>query len=409
MFGKFLVLLGMYSKTSSLTQADRLIAHGVDALTSGILIHFLTFIRPFVQVLVSESFSLEAYPGIHDMYDNFLFVDYDKLFTTERLSSIMEEYTDRFLSVPLSISHWRHVSIGFQKAHCRSELHAVTDIGEGDRVSAEQAGHSLALENRMYALSADGIEGTPGREMHLFCNVSVAYQTVTRVVPSGIQLPYRECMPKEFQALVDRGLIVLPRDRKMCPEDVIANKVFELLQPYIGKVLDAHQGRYFFSFFSFYNAHTRVGNSLGAQPLQHVGSIPPSPIPGESPALGSGNHAYESPLPADKPHEDDDELEYVDNPALLAQGEYDIFKSACGTKRFPQSQWKRATRKQMMRTLTTHRGQVSNMDYCPRNKPCSRSLARCSQRFRSHRRSSIPPPQCKGKGKGVYPVGIYRP
>lgn len=246
MFGKFLVVLGLYSKTSSLTQSDRLIAHGVDALTAGLLIHFLTFIRPFVQILVTESFSPEAYPGIHDMYDNFLFVDYDKLFTTERLSAIMEEYTNRFLSVPLSISHWRHVSIGFQKAHCRKELRSVTDIAEGDRAAADQAGHSLALESRMYALSADGVEGTPGREMHLFCNVSVAYQTMARVVPSGIQLPYRECMPKEFQALVDRGLIVLPRDRRLAPEDVIANKVLELLEPYLGKILDAYQGTRFY-------------------------------------------------------------------------------------------------------------------------------------------------------------------
>lgn len=235
MFGKYMLLLGMYSKTTSGTGNDRLIAHAVDALTKALLTDFLTFIRPFVQVLVSQCFSAHTYPGLHDMYDSFLFVDYDALFTTERLSAMMRENTRVHLDVPLPISEWRHVSIGFQKVHCRRELHAVNHVDEGERIAAEQAGHSHGIESRMYALSSDGIQGTPGHELHLFCNVSVTYQTATRVVPAGVELSYRGCMPDKFEQLVAQGVIAPLGSAS--PEQVIANRVVELLKPYISQLM----------------------------------------------------------------------------------------------------------------------------------------------------------------------------
>ena len=81
--------------------------------------------------------------------------------------------------------------------------------------------------------------------MYLFCNVSVAYQMVMRVVPSGIQLPYRQCMPKDFEGLVNQGLIVHPRDRTKDIKDVIADKVIDALKSFVTKLFDAREGKVF--------------------------------------------------------------------------------------------------------------------------------------------------------------------
>ena len=55
-FGHYVMLLCQYSKMSSLTGQDKLIPHGLDAVTSNILIQDLAITHPFAQIVARICF-----------------------------------------------------------------------------------------------------------------------------------------------------------------------------------------------------------------------------------------------------------------------------------------------------------------------------------------------------------------
>lgn len=239
--GNFPMLVGSYSKGSA-TTGDKGVGHGIDALGGNLLEKGLTFVRPFCNMLAAECFSGQEFQRVYELYNNYLFVDYDRPFTTDRISDMMKALTATHLKVPLPISKWRHVSIGFRQVLCRQALSDATSTSSTYRAAAEQAGHSQNIENRLYAVNEDAIDGTSGGDLSRFCEVSVAFQTVAQVVPSGIWLPYRECTGANFDQLVNSGLIKTPQDDRTKSEFAVAERVVALLKPLLSELIEKTQG-----------------------------------------------------------------------------------------------------------------------------------------------------------------------
>lgn len=155
-FGKHMVMLRTYAKTSMLTGKDRLIPHSLDGVTGDVMLQDLVFVRPFAEFVVSKLYPSKPELGL--LYYNHLFIKEDRLFTTDDLSTLMKSFTNRHLHVELGVNAWRHIAIALRRKLCPADVDFM-DNGLEDTVGAEQAGHSWETERRKYGLSPDALAG----------------------------------------------------------------------------------------------------------------------------------------------------------------------------------------------------------------------------------------------------------
>ncbi|KAI5996093.1 hypothetical protein EDC04DRAFT_2612803 [Pisolithus marmoratus] len=103
--GKHISLLCQYLKTSTLTGKDKLIPHALDGITSDILVQDLALARPFAEVAARACFPDK--PEVADLYQNHVFVNYNRLFDSKDLSTILTKY-----SLPsLIVSSWHQTPL----------------------------------------------------------------------------------------------------------------------------------------------------------------------------------------------------------------------------------------------------------------------------------------------------------
>ena len=193
-FGQHVTLLSQYSKTTALTGHEKLIPHGLDAITSDILIQDLAIARPFAQLAAKICFQDES---IVQLYRDLIFVNFNKMFSSEDLSAVMAKYSLRRVQFALTINPWRHIQTAWKrKFKCATEDIAVMDKEED--VEALQAGHTRAMENRIYGLSTQSLAGAAEDVLPLFLQASKAWQERCRVMPGGTGLPYSQCRADMF-------------------------------------------------------------------------------------------------------------------------------------------------------------------------------------------------------------------
>ena len=188
--GSHLTLLCQYSKTTAFTGEDKLIPHGLDAVTSDILLQDLSLARPFAEIASKICFNDH---NITMLYRNHLFVNFDRLFTTDDLSQVMTQHSQPFIDFPLTVSSWRHIQTAWKrKFNCSVEDIIVID--QTDDVDALQAGHSHSTENRIYGLSTSALAGAAEDILPLFLDASITWQNYCKVVPGGHLLPYHQTL-----------------------------------------------------------------------------------------------------------------------------------------------------------------------------------------------------------------------
>ncbi|KAI6158487.1 hypothetical protein EDD17DRAFT_1488651 [Pisolithus thermaeus] len=187
--GKHLSLLCQYLKTTALTGKDKLIPHALDAITSDILVQDLALARPFAEVAAKACFPEK--PEVVDLYRNHVFVNYDRLFDSKDLSTIMTKHSLPILNFGLTINSWRHIQTAWKrKLGC-----AVEDIIEMDRednVEALQAGHNRSTENRVYGISVEALAGAAEDVLPAYLNASMDWQRHCQVPLSGQSTSYKK-------------------------------------------------------------------------------------------------------------------------------------------------------------------------------------------------------------------------
>lgn len=195
-FGQHVTLLCQYSKTTSMMGQEKLIPHGLDAVTSDILIQDLAMARPFAQLAARICFQDE---NIVQLYKDMLFVNFNKMFTSKDLSLVMAKYSLPRVQFSLTINPWRHIQTAWKrKFKCATE--DITEIDQEEDVEALQAGHTRATENRIYGLSTHSLAGAAEDVLPMFLQASTAWQEHCQVVPGGsLGLSYKDSRAHMFK------------------------------------------------------------------------------------------------------------------------------------------------------------------------------------------------------------------
>lgn len=184
--GKHVTLIRTYLKSGALSGVDKLLPHSLDAVTSDLMLQDLLLARPFAEFAVSLCFP--THPEILEMYRYHIFVDGDRLFTTDILSNVMSNYSVRYIGARLTVRSWRHLNVAWRRKLCPAASELYDGAAENmDTVEALQLGHSRSTENRIYGLSADTIDGLAEDILPLFLDVSTHWQMQCHIVP-GINL-----------------------------------------------------------------------------------------------------------------------------------------------------------------------------------------------------------------------------
>ncbi|KAI6037645.1 hypothetical protein EDC04DRAFT_2897236 [Pisolithus marmoratus] len=236
-FGKHITLLGQYSKMSALTGQDKLIPHALDALTSDILIQDLALACPFAEIAARICFADEE---VSQLYHDHLFVNFNRLFTSNDLSMVMAKYSLPRAKFAMTINPWWHIQTAWKRKF-KCAMDDIVEMDMEDDVDALQAGHSCATENRVYGLSTHSLAGAAEDILPLFLQASMGWQENCQVMPSGSGLPYQKARShlfkpktstrptKEPTATMHNSLMSCATDDAMV--DKIATRVVERLAP----------------------------------------------------------------------------------------------------------------------------------------------------------------------------------
>lgn len=176
----YVMLLTTYSKTTSLSGLDRFIPHALDSVTADILVQSLIIARPFAILAMQTCYPHT--PEHSNLYRSYLFVNNDRRFTTDDLSREMGRYSLQFLGHAHGIQTHRHMTVAWRRKLCPS----ATDILENeheDYVGAEQAGHSWAVEKKIYGVSMDALAGSSEDFLAVFLKASTNWQKAMKTVP----------------------------------------------------------------------------------------------------------------------------------------------------------------------------------------------------------------------------------
>ncbi|KAI6009801.1 hypothetical protein EDC04DRAFT_2581486 [Pisolithus marmoratus] len=236
-FGKHVTLLGQYSKMSALTGQDKLIPHALDALTSDILIQDLALACPFAEIAARICFADEE---VSQLYHDHLFVNFNRLFTSNDLSMVMAKYSLPWVKFAMTINPWWHIQTAWKRKF-KCAMDDIVEMDTEDDVDALQAGHSRATENRVYGLSTHSLAGAAEDILPLFLQASMGWQENCQVMPSGSGLPYQKACShlfkpktstrptKEPTATMHNSSMSCATDDAMV--DKIATRVVERLAP----------------------------------------------------------------------------------------------------------------------------------------------------------------------------------
>ncbi|KAJ7447766.1 hypothetical protein B0H11DRAFT_2248177 [Mycena galericulata] len=204
--GHFVAIIRQYDKTSNHYQRDRLIPHALSAVNADILIQLHTFARPWARYLAK--FVFPNNPTVIAQYGEMLFMDFGKEFTSDKLSSLMAQWSGKTLGWEMTTNPFRHINIAFRRKLCvgPDSIEAI----EGDATStinALQAGHSPVTEDTVYGLSPEALFGASEDVLYLYLKTSRNWQKVVRVVPGGLALPFKDATREKFDSLVIQGII----------------------------------------------------------------------------------------------------------------------------------------------------------------------------------------------------------
>lgn len=176
-----LAIIRTYHKLGALSGKDKLIPHSLDAVTSDLMIQDLALVRPFAEWVAMKCFDNVE---VQQLYQYKLFVNIDKLFTTNDMSNAMKQYTINHIGTALTINPWRHIAIAFRRKLCIKATKFFDEETEtNDTVAVLQLGHSRQVENMRYGVTSDTLDGSSEDVLPLYLDASTHWQVECKVVP----------------------------------------------------------------------------------------------------------------------------------------------------------------------------------------------------------------------------------
>ena len=232
--GKHVTLLCQYSKTTALTGRDKLIPHGLDAVTSDILLQDLVLARPFAELAAKVCFGTgdKAHP-----YRDHLFVNFGRPFTSEDLSDTMAHHSLPRIHYRLTIHPWRHIQTAWKRKF-KCAVEEVMEIDQADDIDALQAGHTRSTENRIYGISTTALAGAPEDVLPLFLHASTTWQERCKVVAGGRLLSYRRARWNLATSTKAASTASATMQTSATDVDIIVNQVVARLTPALTTIVE---------------------------------------------------------------------------------------------------------------------------------------------------------------------------
>lgn len=209
--GMFLSFLRMYDKTTQMLSSDKLIPHSLGAVATELVLGLHSVVRPVASFLASK---LEpGKPNLPQQYASMMFMDHMRPFTSQKLTTLMEQQTEDIVGWPVHIAGWRHIIIAFKRRLCQgsSASHIM------DEIHALQSGHSVEIENSVYGLDAEAMVDADPLRLAQFLEASTEVQTIFGICPGGLGLGIKSGTMDHFDELVARGVIVRHRSATAAP------------------------------------------------------------------------------------------------------------------------------------------------------------------------------------------------
>lgn len=209
---KRLIVATQYSKMGSFRGHEKLVPHALDGLTTDLLLQRIIVADSFAQIVAHIAF--RDNPKVKELIQSYLFVDYDRPLDTPKLSEVLTRYTKESLGIPMGIQRWRHFSISLRRKFCPefASLAAIDDIAA--TAGATQAGHSHAVESRVYGTSQWGLIGYQEDTYAQLLRACSRWQVdVLGLRPGGEVIPFTSIGElKEFEPILSKlsskGLVV---------------------------------------------------------------------------------------------------------------------------------------------------------------------------------------------------------
>ncbi|KAL1942885.1 hypothetical protein VTO73DRAFT_4556 [Trametes versicolor] len=192
--GEYIVLMRTYHKMRAASGLDRVIPHALNVALAAVFIYKEAICRPFAQLCASVLF-----PGdqkVKSLYQDFLFVNYDRPFDGEDITKEMRVWTQAYLGIELGISKWRQCSTPFRRKHAGLEEMWLEDQ---DTVDSAQAGHSHSVDTTRYGVTNWSATGLAEDYIGPFLKTSVLWQKVLGLVPGGNRLSLEDAARVNFK------------------------------------------------------------------------------------------------------------------------------------------------------------------------------------------------------------------
>ncbi|KAJ7574807.1 hypothetical protein C8J56DRAFT_802497 [Mycena floridula] len=208
LFGnRHVTIVRNYTKDNNISQKDRYIPMGLDAVTGDLLVQLHSVARPLA---VHFSIALDYEDSVTLQYQRMLFMGLEKPFTSKKLTTLLKKHTSPITRFDIGIADFRQIFVGFRERNLgKTHNLLLEDSDSADTIEAEQMGHSRATEKAHYGLSSNAWDGASDEIILLFLKASSKWQVLLELVPGGLQLPYHSAQPDQFQRLVTKGLIKL--------------------------------------------------------------------------------------------------------------------------------------------------------------------------------------------------------
>lgn len=172
------VLMRTYHKMRAASGLDRVIPHSLNAALAAVFIYKEAVCRPFAQLCASV-----LQPGdakVKSLYQDYLFVNFDKPFVGDDISAEMRRWTGKHLGVELGIQKWRQCSTPLRRKHAGLEEMWLEDQ---DTVDSAQAGHSHRVDTLRYGVTDMSATGMAEDYIGPFLKTSVLWHKVLHLVP----------------------------------------------------------------------------------------------------------------------------------------------------------------------------------------------------------------------------------
>ncbi len=179
LMGKQLVLIRRYNKMRGQESSDRFIPSSLPSALASILLYKEALCRPFA--IHCAALIHAGDPEVQALYHSYCFVNDNRLFTADNISSEMKKYTFKHIGMKIGVRLWRQCSAPFRREHA-----AEPSLTSPQTVDAYQSGHSQRVDHLRYGVTGHGSLGVSEDSLKRCLDASVRWHNVLHLVPGKV-------------------------------------------------------------------------------------------------------------------------------------------------------------------------------------------------------------------------------